>query len=119
MLRVIDLSKAVAARGFSPALEASVQLRVEDTDLPANSRTWRLTVSSGAATATLVERPVPVERTGTGAPATMGPRGLAALWCGWPVSRLRQAGLVTGGNRQDDSALDAVFAGAPYMTEYF
>jgi predicted acetyltransferase len=119
MLRVIDLAKAVAARGFSPALEASVQLRVEDTDLPANSGTWRLTVSSGVATATLVEEPVQVEEPRTGAPATMGPRGLAALWCGWPVSRLRQAGLVTGGRPEDDSTLDAVFAGAPYMTEYF
>ncbi|HET8595595.1 MAG TPA: GNAT family N-acetyltransferase [Intrasporangium sp.] len=119
MLRVIDLPGAVAARGFSPALEASVRLQVEDTDLPVNSGTWRLTVSSGVATAALVEERAPVEEPRTGLPATMGPRGLAALWCGWPVSRLRQAGLVRGGSPEEDRALDAVFAGAPYMTEYF
>jgi hypothetical protein len=35
------------------------------------------------------------------------------------MSRLRQAGLVTGGNPDDDAALDAMFACSPFMTEYF
>ena len=46
-------------------------------------------------------------------------RGLAALWCGWSVSRLRQAGLATGGSPDGDAALDAVFACQPFITEYF
>ncbi|MGN6753427.1 MAG: GNAT family N-acetyltransferase [Intrasporangium sp.] len=127
MLRIIDLPRAVAARGFSPALATTVHLAVDDPDLPANSGTWRLEVSGGSARATPVERPLPAEGPlsveGPVAvdrpPARLGPRGLAALWCGWPMPRLRQAGLVTGGNPEDDCALDAVFSGAPYMTEYF
>jgi len=46
-------------------------------------------------------------------------RGLSALWCGWSVSRLRQAGLASGGTPEDDAALDAAFACQPYITEYF
>ena len=46
-------------------------------------------------------------------------RGLSALWCGWSVSRLRQAGLATGGTPEGDAALDAVFACQPFITEYF
>ena len=49
----------------------------------------------------------------------MGARGLAALWCGWSTSRLRQAGLLTGGSPDDDAALDLLFAATPYLTEYF
>ena len=49
----------------------------------------------------------------------MGPRGIAGLWCGWTMSRLRQAGLAEGGSAEEDAALDAVFACSPYITEYF
>jgi hypothetical protein len=35
------------------------------------------------------------------------------------VSRLRQAGLASGGTPDDDAALDAVFACQPFITEYF
>ena len=46
-------------------------------------------------------------------------RGLSALWCGWSVSRLRLAGLASGGTSEGDAALDAVFACQPFITEYF
>ncbi|MDN5779895.1 MAG: GNAT family N-acetyltransferase, partial [Humibacillus sp.] len=52
-------------------------------------------------------------------PVRLEPRGLAALWCGWPLPRLRQAGLASGGPLGDDEALDAIFACQPFMTEYF
>ncbi len=54
-----------------------------------------------------------------GGPAHVGARGLAALWCGWSTSRLRQAALLTGGSPDGDAALDLVFAATPYLTEYF
>lgn len=119
MLRVIDLPRAVAARGFSPWLTATVEIMVDDPDLPANSGIWRLKVSEGSATATSVETAHPDGADLITGPIRMGPRGLAALWCGWPTSRLRQAGLVTRGNPEGDGALDAIFAVTPYMTEYF
>jgi hypothetical protein len=46
-------------------------------------------------------------------------RGLSALWCGWSVSRLRLAGLASGGTSEGDAALDAVFTCQPFITEYF
>lgn len=52
-------------------------------------------------------------------PVRLGPRGLAALWCGATLPRLRQAGLASGGSLGDDEALDAIFACQPFMTEYF
>ncbi|WP_347351365.1 GNAT family N-acetyltransferase [Intrasporangium sp.] len=157
MLRVVDLVKAVAGRGFAPHLTASVQVRLHDPDLPANSGTWRLDVSDGSGTATRIESDV-AEGPAADAPAAdepvadepvaaewsagrgaaewsagrgatewsaargaveMGPRGLAALWCGWSMSRLRQAGLAAGGGLDDDACLDAIFACTPFMTEYF
>jgi hypothetical protein len=51
--------------------------------------------------------------------AHLGSRALAALWGGWSMSRLRQAGLATGGSPEQDAALDAIFACTPFMTEYF
>jgi predicted acetyltransferase len=111
MFRVVDLVPAVAARGFSPHVSATAELVVTDPDAPANDGTWRITVGQGrgeAGPAAYAEDLVQV-----------GPRGLAALWCGWTMSRLRQAGLATGGTDEADAALDAIFSGQPFMTEYF
>jgi hypothetical protein len=44
---------------------------------------------------------------------------MAGLWCGWTMSRLRAAGLASGGALESDRALDAMFACTPFMTEYF
>lgn len=124
MLRVLDLPGAMAARGFSPHVTASVEIVLDD-PVPANSGSWALTVESGTGRAV----PAPREASdpagaspaayGRGEPTRLGPRGLAALWCGWTTSRLRLAGLATGGGPESDRALDAIFAGSPHLTEYF
>jgi predicted acetyltransferase len=111
MFRVVDLVAAVAARGFSPHVTATAELAVTDPEAPANDGTWRITVGHGRGEAGPAAYGEGLVR--------LGPRGLAALWCGWTVSRLRQAGLATGGTPEGDAALDAIFAGAPFMTEYF
>ncbi|GAA5030263.1 hypothetical protein GCM10023258_27370 [Terrabacter aeriphilus] len=113
MGRVIDLAAAVAGRGFAAPLVAEAELVVDDAEAPANAGAWHLEVRHGRGTAT---------RTGdqaAGSALHVGARGLSALWCGWSVSRLRQAGLATGGTAAGDAALDAVFACTPYITEYF
>ncbi|MHB8273579.1 MAG: hypothetical protein ACYDC9_02235 [Dermatophilaceae bacterium] len=48
MLRVMDAPKAVAARGFSPAVTGSAALALGDPLRPGNSGSWRLEVSGGA-----------------------------------------------------------------------
>jgi predicted acetyltransferase len=111
MFRVIDLVAAVAARGFSPHVTASVEIAVTDPEAPANDGTWRLTVGQGRGEAS----PAAYGKE----PVQLGARGLAALWCGWTMARLRLARLATGGTDEEDAALDAIFAGEPFMTEYF
>jgi predicted acetyltransferase len=112
MLRVVDAPAAIAARGFPAAVSLTVPMLVADQGRPANSGRWDLTVAGGKGSLT----PSPPA---TGAPLTLGPRGLAALYAGTPVVTLRQAGLASGGSPEDDAALDAAFAATPYMLDNF
>jgi predicted acetyltransferase len=124
MARVVDLAAAVGGRGFAPGLTASADLVVSDAEAPGNSGWWRFEVGRGRGTAELLDAEAAAMETAvtTASGATVarvGARGLAALWCGWTMSRLRQAGLVVGGDPDADAALDAIFACSPHITEYF
>lgn len=114
MGRVIDLEAAFAAREFNPHVSVEVDVVVSDRQAPRNSGRWTLTVAHGRGTAARTDEPV-----GDEGALRVEARGLSALWCGWSVSRLRQAGLATGGAPDADAALDAAFACQPYITEYF
>jgi GNAT superfamily N-acetyltransferase len=113
MLRVVDAPGAIAARGFPPAVSASVPLEVHDQARPANSGRWRLTVADGKGA--LEADPTD----GPAAPLRLGARGLAALYAGTPVGTLRLSGLASGGAPDDDAALDAAFAATAYMVDDF
>ncbi|HKX69281.1 MAG TPA: GNAT family N-acetyltransferase [Intrasporangium sp.] len=137
MLRVVDLPGAMAARGFSPHVTASAEITLADPEVPANSGHWEISVAAGAGRARLLSTrsegdagPAPIESAASGRastaayglgdePTRLGPRGMAGLWCGWTMSRLRAAGLASGGAPESDRALDAMFACTPFMTEYF
>ncbi len=135
MARVVDLEAAFERRGFGAHSSLEVALLVDDLEAPANAGLWTLTVSGGQGTATRTagapvrgDGDTPVadgitsnERADGAAEEALrvGARGLAALWCGWSVSRLRQAGLASGGSPDADAALDTVFTCAPFITEYF
>jgi predicted acetyltransferase len=119
MGRVVDLGAAFDGRGFGPHTSVEVDLLVEDADAPANSGRWTLAVSAGRGTATRADGGRGGHGGHGGRVLRVEARGLSALWCGWSVSRLRQAGLATGGTPEGDAALDAVFAGQPFITEYF
>lgn len=112
MLRVMDAPKAVAARGFSPAVTGSAAFVLEDPLLPGNGGSWRLEVSGGRGEL------IPSEA--TTANLRLGPNGFAALYAGTTVHVLRTAGLAAGGDPTGDELLDAAFAGrAAYLLEYF
>ena len=112
MLRVLDVPKAVAARGFSPTVTGSATLCLEDPLLPDNSGSWRLEVAGGAGQ--LVRTEV------TDSALRLGPNGFAALYAGTPLHVLRAAGLASRGEPAGDELLDAAFAGRPaYLLEYF
>jgi len=49
MLRIVDLPAAIAARGWSPVVTATIDLDVYDAALPDNGGRWRLEVEGGQA----------------------------------------------------------------------
>ncbi|WP_405147607.1 GNAT family N-acetyltransferase [Sphaerisporangium sp. NBC_01403] len=113
MFRLIDLAAAVGLRGYPAAISAETVVEVDDPQCPANSGTWRLSISAGAGTATAV----------TAAPGGEVPRltigGMSALFAGVPTSTLRRAGLLAGGTPGADELLGTAFAARPYMLDYF
>jgi predicted acetyltransferase len=114
MLRVVDASAAIAARGFPAATSLSVPLDIADGTLPANSGRWELTVAEGKGSLNPL-----TSRAAARPPLALGPRGLAALYAGTPVATLRQAGLASGGSADGDAALDAAFGASAYMLDSF
>jgi len=116
MLRVVDAPAAIAARGFPPAVTASVPLVIGDRARAANSGHWRLSVTDGKG----ILIPNDPATGPAGSPAlALGARGVAALYAGTPVSTLRLAGLASGGTPETDAALDAAFAATPYTLDDF
>jgi predicted N-acetyltransferase YhbS len=131
MLRVVDPAAAIEARGFPPAAELALLLRIADEARPGNSGLWRLAVGGGrgslrpageggqplAAGAPLGAGAEPLA---VGAePLAVGARGLAALYGGTPVATLRRAGLAAGGDEAADALLDGAFAARPFMLDRF
>lgn len=112
MFRLLDVSAAMAARGFTNRVSGSALLSLTDPLLPSQSGTWRLEVDGGHAE---------LARTGHSDEALhLGPNGLACLYAGTSLHTLRTAGLVAGGRADADDFLDAAFAGStPYLLEYF
>jgi predicted acetyltransferase len=113
MLRVLDPVAALSARGYLPFVDLSLDIEVEDADLPENRGRYHLTVRDGRG---VVERSSAAREGSLRATA----RGLAALYSGYQPARiLAQSGIISG----DAAALlraDAIFAGpAPAMPDQF
>ena len=112
MLRLVDAPAAIAARGFGPDAVLEADLRIDDSDLPDNTGDWHLSVAGGSGRLTPAEP--------SNGALRVGPRGLAALYAGTPLSTLRGAGLAGGGSSAADELFDAAFTGpAPYMLDDF
>lgn len=112
MLRLLDAPAAVAGRGFPSGVDLDVPLVVTDELVPHNAGRWRLRVRDGSGG--LVED----DTAGDDALHT-DVRGLAALYAGTPLGTLRRAGLVSGGDPSNDTALDAAFHGPAFCRDFF
>lgn len=120
LLRILDLRRALEARGYPPGVAGELVLDVSDAVIPENSGTFRLRLSDGKA---VVDR-VP-EKTGGGGKAagaglSLSIAALSALYSGHKGPQiLRQVGLLRGG--EDAMALAALlFSGpAPWMPDRF
>jgi predicted acetyltransferase len=113
MLRVVDVSAAIAARGFPPGVTVSVPLEINDKARPGNSGRWLLTVDGGKG------KLIPNGGVSSQGSLTLGPRGVAALYAGISVATLRMSGLASGGAPESGALLDAAFAATPFMVDDF
>ncbi len=113
MLRVIDAPAAVATRGFSRGVSASVTIRLRDDLIEENDGVWRVSVEGGKGT---------MERLSDGAAVDveMDTRGLACLYAGFlSAEQARLTGLVKASDA-GCAALGAVFpAGCAGMSDMF
>jgi predicted acetyltransferase len=110
MVRLVDVGKALAARGYSESIRARLELRVHDDVIAANDGTFVVDIRGGVAE---------VERGGSGS-IELDVRALATLFSGFADPWTLAA---TGALRADEGALARLSAcfgdGAPWMPEMF
>jgi len=110
MTRLLDVPRALTARGYAPGVTERIALRVVDETVPGNGGTLTLEVADGRAVVSVGEGP---------ADCTIDPRGLAPLYTGW----LRAADVARLGRLRDAGPavlhrLDAIFSGPmPWLVE--
>ncbi len=110
MTRIVSVPRALAARGYAPAVGGELHLQVEDDVIPQNTGAWTLTVGDG------VGRVAPGGR----GDLRIDVRGLASLFTGFQTpQRLVQAEFASG----DEGTLrlaEGIFAGSvPWMRDAF
>ena len=111
MLRVVDAVGAVAARGFPPAIRATIDLEVVDRQCDWNAGRWRLEVEDGRGV---------LARGGDG-DVTLTVNALSALYSGYAsATTLRQTGSITSGSSRSLSDLTAAFSGpTPSIADFY
>ena len=101
MLRVVDAPGAIAARGYHPAVRATVDLGVVDRHCDWNAGRWRLTVEDGEGV---------LEKGGDGDVA-LTVNALSCLYSGYgSPDVLRRAGAIGAGSPRALADLAAVFS---------
>lgn len=110
MLRVVDVEKALSARGYPPGVDAEVHMNVTDELVPANAGNWVLRVAGGRGK---------VSRGGSG-DLQLSPNGLACLYSGYYTpTQAALAGLAQGPAEVLAGATGVFTAGSPWMTDFF
>jgi len=110
MLRVIDVPRALEARGYPAGVAASIHLRVDDDLFPRNRGPFVLEVAGGQAAV----------RRGGRANVRIDVRGLAALYSGHLSAGQLSMTSYLEAAPAEVAALQAVFAGpVPWMSDAF
>jgi predicted acetyltransferase len=110
MLRIVDVERALAERGYPVGLEAELHIAVADDLLPGNDASFVLHVANGKGE---------TSRGGRGA-VKIDVRGLAPLYTGFlGAEELRATGYVDGPD-EDLAIATAIFGGpAPSLNHFF
>ncbi len=110
MLRIVDVERALEARGYPAGVEAEAHFDVTDDTLPENNGRYVLRVSDGRGT---------VDEGGDGK-LKIGVRGLASLYSGYLTpTELIAAGLLEA-DVDDAASAAALFAGpTPWLLDIF
>jgi len=132
MMRLVDVPRALEARGYPEGVEEEIRLRVEDDLFPGNRGPFTLAVSggragvrsgAGARTTTGARRGTEASarvRAGSPAGATIDVRGLAALYSGHLSADQLAATEYLEAAPAAIAALRRIFAGpAPWMADAF
>ena len=111
MTRLVDVRKAMAARGFPAGATAEVGLDIDDRLAPWNAGRWVLRVADGRGELA----------TGGSGTVAVDVGALASLYTGWADPReLARLGRLTGAGEPEIDQLTACFTGrAPWMLSYF
>ncbi len=117
MLRVVDVKRAIEARGYAKAVAATVRFEIVDDLIEANTGTWTVRIEGGRATAARG----PGGSAGNGGESVRcNIRGAAALYSGFLTGReAALAGLVEGPGEALDSATAIFSGGTPWMADMF
>lgn len=110
MLRLVDIPRALALRGYNPFVKAAVTFVVRDEVVPENEGAWRVAVEGGR---------VEVTKSDEGGVA-LDVRALATLYTGFRTAEALAADGLAAGDVRDLAAATALFAGAtPALAEHF
>lgn len=110
MLRIVDVIKALEARGYSMDIKTSLELEISDTILPANAGRYTLEIADGSAH---------VSRGGKGSIA-LDIRTLAAIYTSFASAQeCRAIGQISGSDT-DLARMTTVFSGPrPWLADMF
>lgn len=114
MLRIVDVAKALEARGYPHGVSATLRLDVHDDFVPEVGGTFVLDVAAGRA------RVTPAKATPAGDGLAVDVRGLAALYSGYLTPwQAAMAGMARGSGEALSTAA-GLFAGpTPWMRDEF
>lgn len=110
MIRIVDVARAFAERGFPTGIETEIHFEVKDELIPSNAGRWTLRVANGRGEAT---------RGGEGRIVT-GVHGLASIYSSFLSPRVAQISGLLDGPPEELARAALAFAGpAPWMPDMF
>ncbi len=115
LIRVVDVKRAIESRGYSPAIDATLNIEVADDVVSGNVGTWRVRIAEGRA---IAERGKP--QLSGGGSLRVSARGLATIYSGFNTARQARLLGLADGDELGLAMADSVFArSTPWMSDMY